>query len=187
MGKQLTPDWADWIQHNIARGCDKDGIFKILLDEGFTRDQITAEMNYEPTVDPATVINPLADAQDRAGFSRSVLLHSDKLRLPNAQRQDTDLAELYLLEDFLNHEECEKLVALITSRLRTSEIARAAEDDSRFRTSSTCDLGVLTDPLVHEVDRRICSTLGVNASYSEFIQCQYYQPGQEFKAHTDYF
>src|SRR6185437_905565 len=124
--------------------------FKILLDEGFGRDQITAQMNYEP-----------------AGFSRSVLLRSDKLHLPNAQRQDTDLAELYLLEDFLTQEECEKLVGLIKSRLRTSEIARAAEDDSSFRTSSTCDLGVLTDPLVHDVDHRICTTLGVNASYSE--------------------
>ena len=61
MDKQITQDWKDWIELNISRGCDKDGIYKILLDEGFSPIDIEKEMGYVPTVDIATIINPLED------------------------------------------------------------------------------------------------------------------------------
>lgn len=193
MGKQITPDWVDWIKLNIQRGCDKDGIFKILLDEGFSRDQIVTQMNYEPVVDPAYITNPLAERlqreiiQDGEAFSRKVALSTAKIYLPNAQKIATDLGEFYLLEDFLNQQECERLTTLIKSRLRASEIAETDDEDSSFRTSRTCDLGYMTDSFTQDIDRRICKMIGIDASYSEVIQGQYYQVGQEFKAHTDYF
>lgn len=191
MDKQLTSDWSDWIKLNIERGCDKDGIFKILLDEGFSRDQIMAEMNYEPVVDPASIVNPLAAVaertQDGEGFSRKIALDSDKIYLPNSRKLTSDLAEFYLLDAFLKEEECERLTAIIKSRLRVSEIAATREDDAGYRTSNTCDLGFLDDPLIRDIDRRICSMIGIDASYSEVIQGQYYDVGQQFKEHTDYF
>ena len=33
--KTIDTSWQQWIQLNIARGCDKDGIAKILFDNGF--------------------------------------------------------------------------------------------------------------------------------------------------------
>jgi prolyl 4-hydroxylase len=191
MDKQLTSDWSDWIKLNIERGCDKDGIFKILLDEGFSRDQIMAEMNYEPVVDPASIVNPLAAVaertQDGEGFSRKIALDSDKIYLPNSRKLISDLAEFYLLDTFLEEGECERLIALIRSRLRVSEIAATRTGEVSYRTSNTCDLGLLDDPLVRDIDRRICSMIGIDASYSEVIQGQYYSVGQQFKEHTDYF
>ena len=142
MDKTITPDWVDWITLNIQRGCDKDGIFKILLDEGFSHQQIVAQMHYEPVVDPAHITNPLTQlkqqtSQDTEGFARKVALANDKIYLPNAQKVPTDLAEMYLLDDFLNEQECEQLTALIESRLRPSEIAATDDSDSdgSFRTS----------------------------------------------------
>jgi hypothetical protein len=72
-------------------------------------------MNYEPVVDPAHLINPLSERQqkiDQSGeqFSRKVELDSDKLYFPNAQKLPTDLAEMYLLDDFLNRQECKNYV-----------------------------------------------------------------------------
>ena len=32
----FTQDWKDWIHTNVNAGRDRDGIFKILLDEGMT-------------------------------------------------------------------------------------------------------------------------------------------------------
>ena len=29
----FTEDWIGWIDENVSTGCDKNGIFKILLDE----------------------------------------------------------------------------------------------------------------------------------------------------------
>jgi hypothetical protein len=74
-----------------------------------------AQMNYEPVVDPAHLINPLSERQqkiDQSGeqFSRKVELDSDKLYFPNAQKLPTDLAEMYLLDDFLNRQECKNYV-----------------------------------------------------------------------------
>ena len=113
-------------------------------------------------------------------------LTAPKIYLPNSLRLNTDLAEFYLVEDFLNRRECQKLARLIKASLRASEIA-GKELDSNYRTSSTCDLGNLDDPFIQDIDRRICNMIGIDASYSEVIQGQYYQVGQEFKSHTDYF
>ena len=191
MDKQLTSDWSDWIKLNIERGCDKDGIFKILLDEGFSRDQIMAKRSYEPVIDPAAIVNPLAAVRERTqngeGFSRKIALDSDRIYLPDSRKLTSDLAEFYLLDAFLQKEECERLIALIKSRLRFSEIAATCKDDVSYRTSNTCDLGLLDDPFIRDIDRRICSMIGIDASYSEVIQGQYYGVGQQFKEHTDYF
>jgi prolyl 4-hydroxylase len=190
MTKLLTPEWEEWISLNVARGCDKDGIFRILMDEGFDYQQIADHMGYRPSVDIATVANPLkaqqAAAQSAASAGAARYDYS-RLYIPNATKLDTDLAEFYVLDDFLNAGECEKLVALIRSSLRPSTISNPEEADSSYRTSSTCDLGTLNDEFMQDIDDRICRTIGLNPAYSEIIQGQYYEIGQEFKAHTDYF
>tara|TARA_B100001094_G_scaffold278967_1_gene288853 strand:- start:117 stop:536 length:420 start_codon:yes stop_codon:yes gene_type:complete len=43
------------------------------------------------------------------------------------------------------------------------------------------------DPIVNTIDERICETLAVNEKYGEAIQGQYYEEGQYFKPHTDFF
>ena len=45
MYKKLNKEWRDWINLNIARGCDKNGIYKILTDEGFDPTEIEKQMN----------------------------------------------------------------------------------------------------------------------------------------------
>ncbi len=61
------------------------------------------------------------------------------------------------------------------------------EGVSLFRTSSTCELASLGDRIVEEIDRRICQFMGIDSMESEPIQGQWYEAGQEFKSHTDYF
>ncbi len=63
----------------------------------------------------------------------------------------------------------------------------ADEGVSKFRTSTTCELDTLGDSIVNDIDRRICQYLGIDPRNSEPIQGQWYEVGQEFKAHTDYF
>jgi prolyl 4-hydroxylase len=190
MAKLLDDEWKTWARINVARGCDLDGIFKILADEGFDYHEISRHLDYIPSRNLENIVNPekaRAHLQSGDGFSGSVGLDRDRVYLANARRLDTSLAEFYTLDNFLNREECERLIALIKSRLRPSEIANAQVRETGFRTSSTCDLGTIGDDFVADIDRRICSMLGIDASYSEVIQGQYYEVGQEFKAHTDYF
>ena len=63
MDKQITQDWKDWIELNVSRGCDKDGIYKILLDEGFSPIDIEKEMGHVPQMDVTTIVNPLKTEQ----------------------------------------------------------------------------------------------------------------------------
>lgn len=192
MSKKVTRDWKDWIELNIERGCDKDGMVRILLDEGFDLETIAEAMDYQPDVNMAQVENPLKAeaspvAQQAGQPSETSPAAAGGLAIANAQKLNSDQAEFYLLPEFLNEEECERLILLIKSRLRPSTVANPEQAESDYRTSSTCDLGIFEDSFMREIDDRICRTLGIDASYSEVIQGQYYEIGQEFKAHTDYF
>jgi len=104
---------------------------------------------------------------------------------PGVQRVPTRELELFIARGFLDPATCARLVELIDTKRRPSEIA----DDvgiANFRTSETCDLD-WREPVVGAVDRKIASLLGLPLAASEPIQGQRYGPGQEFKPHTDTF
>jgi prolyl 4-hydroxylase len=188
----FTEDWIGWIDHNVSTGCDKNGIFKILLDEGFTHQQIKKQMNFEPLGNAATIINPLRaqqEAQRNAAqnVNNAVNNKNQDIFFHNARKLDTNLVDLHVIDNFLNKEECDKIVKLIEKMKRPSLMVNHESKDSSFRTSSTCDLGELNDPFIAEIDQRICKMIGIDPSYSEPLQGQFYDVGQEFKAHTDYF
>ena len=104
----------------------------------------------------------------------------------NLRRVDCDKLELYTLEDFLSRGECERIVALIGHHLHPSKLTYVPADKS-FRTSQTAELCHLRSPVALNLDAKICKTLGIRAEYSEGIQAQRYDVGQQFKPHWDYF
>jgi hypothetical protein len=108
---------------------------------------------------------------------------------PTRKKIPTDLAEVYLLDDFLDQQECERLTTLITSRLENSTTRKTDRDEAAdsTNTSNICNLSSVYDPFVHDIHDRICRTIGINASYSEGIQGQYQSADQKLKAHTDTF
>lgn len=101
------------------------------------------------------------------------------MKVPNAR------VEMFVLRDFLSVDECDALVARIERDRRPSTIADANGDDY-FRTSETCDLPMM-EPEVAALDEKFSALSGIDPSFGEPIQGQRYAPGQEFKAHTDYF
>ncbi len=115
-------------------------------------------------------------------------LHSPPLiqRAPPGLRRLDAAFPLYTLTDFLTREECESIIAFTAAHLRPSPLTRA-HYDTGFRTSTTANLYEIDHPLAREVDERICRTLGIRASYSEGIQAQRYDVGQQFKPHLDAF
>ena len=51
MNKELNKEWIDWINLNISRGSEKEGIYEILIDEGFDPSDVERQMGYQPKVD----------------------------------------------------------------------------------------------------------------------------------------
>ena len=104
---------------------------------------------------------------------------------PGVRQVPSPRIELFSLPGFLPEPLCDELIRLIDAGRRPSTIADPNGDDY-FRTSETCDLDP-DEPAVQEVERRLFELSGIPFEYGEPVQGQRYEPGQEFKAHTDYF
>ncbi|HEX5160930.1 MAG TPA: 2OG-Fe(II) oxygenase [Steroidobacteraceae bacterium] len=106
---------------------------------------------------------------------------------PNLRKVETgNQVELYTLEEFLSPQECERVIALIGHHLMPSTLSYVPDDKS-FRTSTTAELCHLRSPQALKLDEKICRTLGIRTEYSEGIQAQRYDVGQQFKPHWDYY
>jgi prolyl 4-hydroxylase len=174
MAEEFTDEWRVWIRHNLQRGCSKDDLCRILLDHGFGYDLVESELGDQlPFGTHSSVERRVSDSEGGS--------------IQSAVRLCGEDVELYLVEGFLEETECTRLIERVKEGLRRSTITNDDEPDPDFRTSSTCDLGNLQDPLIQDVDKRICRFLGISRACSEPMQGQYYSVGQQFKPHTDYF
>lgn len=202
MKTEFTSDWKDWIKTNMDAGQDPDGIFKILLDEGYSADSIASQMNYTPSQPLSELTNPFTiAAKEKAAppHQKRKESHSHKftgnnglpieraeIHIPNAALLNSPKIDLRTVDNFLTTKECEMIISSIKSKMRPSEVSDF-QVNPNVRTSQTCDLGRLDDPFITNIDDRICKLIGIDPAYSEVIQGQYYEVGQEFKAHTDFF
>lgn len=189
MKQEIPSDWQDWIKLNISRGCDKDGIVKILFEHDFHPAAIVAAMQYLPLSADliATINSKLAGMPAPTQALATAANEIDNVSLPFAKRLENHKAHFYLLHDFLSVAECDELIRRIRRDSRASTITDSNEPDKYFRTSKTSDMSLNADAFVQDIDRRIADYMGFEPERSEGIQGQYYQVGQEFKAHTDYF
>src|ERR1700682_3453886 len=122
----------------------------------------------------------------KEGFDPQVIAKELNIRRVALKRFPSDKIELYTAESFLEAHECEEIIDIIKSTLRPSTISSAGEVDPDFRTSRTCDL-IRGEPAVLALDQRICGAMHIDPSLSEPTQGQFYELGQEFKPHTDFF
>lgn len=104
---------------------------------------------------------------------------------PRIKRIGNGRAEIFVAPDFITAGGRKALCDLIDAKRRPSTIANS-NGDYAFRTSETSDLDPAI-PVVDSVQNAICGLLGISRIYSEPLQGQRYAPGQQFKAHTDYF
>ena len=83
-------------------------------------------------------------------MNSQMLPNEEKLYIPHAEKLSTELADFYVLDNFLNPGECGHLIEIIKKDLRPSTITDELEG---YRTSQTCDLPP-EQPLVEDMDRR---------------------------------
>jgi len=169
--QSFKPDWEDWINSNVLLGNCKRIMFQKSLDAGYSYELIKNKLNID------------YDISETKNTKKIALLNSKKL---NARNLD-----IYVIEDFLNQDECDKIISIIN----LSELAKSSTYDAdspnvlkinNFRTSKTCYF-LESDELINNIESRISRTLGINNRFSEKIQGQKYEIGEEFKLHSDYF
>ena len=104
---------------------------------------------------------------------------------PGMQRIPSPRIEMFILRDFLAEADCQALIDRIEAKRRPSTLANH-DGQKDFRTSETCDFDA-SDAAVAALDARLAALSGFDPAFGEPLQGQRYEPGQEFKAHTDYF
>src|SRR5688572_22694017 len=155
-----------WLKEQLERGCSRREIADILFQQGFSIATVREQMG--------------------ASYPEQVMRSSDPLESPpilrrpppNLRRIESPKLELFVLEDFLSAKDCDRVAALIRHHLKPSPVAGDVTD-AQYRTSRTCFLSDLRSPVAAEVNLRICKTLGINPEYSEGVQAQHYETGQQ--------
>ena len=85
----------------------------------------------------------------------------------------------------LSDEECQTLIECAASRLKRSKLAN--KEFSQIRTSSGMFFDDNENPLITTIEKRVSRLMNLPIEHAEGFQVLHYEPGQEFKAHFDYF
>jgi len=104
---------------------------------------------------------------------------------PAVTRAPIETMQFYYYPDFLDTAQCEGLIRMIDTNRRPSTLL-SDKADYGFRTSESCDMERWA-PDVRPTDEAIAALLGIDPSHGETMQGQRYAPGQQFRAHHDYF
>ncbi|MFN4023670.1 MAG: prolyl hydroxylase family protein [Hyphomonas sp.] len=175
----VNDEWLTYTWVRLRSGVEPDEVRRLLARSGFDDDAIRALMReaYDGRR-PVSDVDHKAVAQ--APITRRALGHPFLRRVPAPK------AQLYVWPGFLVPEICEAMVALADERLRASTTTDVFADP-KIRTSRSSDIGALGHHLVMQLDELMSEALGIHWSYSDATQIQRYDPGQEYKAHYDYF
>ena len=106
-----------------------------------------------------------------------------------AERIYYPFTQIYKINNFLNEQECNKLINLIDLNLRPSTVSDATDSctTSDYRTSKTADLHYFDDDFYLGIDRKLTDIINLGPFLGEIMQAQKYEPGQYYKEHWDFF
>lgn len=91
-----------------------------------------------------------------------------------------------VLGNVLSDEECNELINLSTDKMKRSKIGTTREENE-LRTSSSMFIEESENELVARVETRISTIMNIPIAHGEGLQILRYTPGQQYKAHHDFF
>lgn len=91
-----------------------------------------------------------------------------------------------VLGNVLSEEECDELIMLSKNKMQRSKIGKS-RDVSDIRTSSGAFLEDDENPFIMTIEKRISAIMNIPVAHGEGLHILHYTPGQEYKAHFDYF
>ncbi len=91
-----------------------------------------------------------------------------------------------VLSNMLSHEECDELIRLSTDKMKRSKIGTVREENA-LRTSSSMFIEETENLIVERIEKRIEAVMNIPIEHGEGLQILQYKPGQEYRAHHDFF
>lgn len=91
-----------------------------------------------------------------------------------------------VLGNMLSEEECDELIRLSADGLKRSKIGTTREENE-IRTSSSTFIDETENVVVARIEKRIEAVMNIPIAHGEGLQILRYTPGQQYKAHHDFF
>ncbi|MGE7762408.1 2OG-Fe(II) oxygenase [Peribacillus sp. NPDC097895] len=93
---------------------------------------------------------------------------------------------IVVLGSVLSDEECDELIRLSKDKMHRSKIGDSHEVNE-IRTSSGMFFQENENDIIARIEKRISSIMNIPIEHGDGIQILKYSPGQEYKAHFDFF
>ncbi|MGJ3197535.1 2OG-Fe(II) oxygenase [Peribacillus frigoritolerans] len=93
---------------------------------------------------------------------------------------------ILVLENVLSDEECDGLIELSKGKMNRSKIG-VTHEVNEIRTSSSMFFQENEYDILTKIEKRISTIMNIPVEHGEGIQILKYTPGQEYKAHYDFF
>jgi prolyl 4-hydroxylase len=93
---------------------------------------------------------------------------------------------IVVLENVLSDEECDGLIELSKDKMNRSKIG-VTHEVNEIRTSSSMFFQENEYDIITKIEKRISTIMNIPVEHGEGIQILKYTPGQEYKAHFDFF
>ncbi|WP_285766102.1 2OG-Fe(II) oxygenase [Peribacillus sp. SI8-4] len=93
---------------------------------------------------------------------------------------------ILILGNVLSDAECEELIHMSKNRLHRSKIGDTREINE-MRTSSSMFFQENENDIITRIEKRISAIMNIPREHGDGIQILKYAPGQEYKAHYDFF
>lgn len=189
---QISPEWSNWIQENLANGCLLDILVKVMVEKGFVRE-----------IARQAVLN-VKEGRD-ANFDLNVSSNGytyEKPRIPvDVNYIDTHDRRVFIasklskptvvvFDSLMSAEECDQLIALSHGKMQQSKVVDEVTGQETLhdeRTSLGTFFRFCETDFIAMLDRRIAEVMHWPAENGEGLQILNYKPGGEYKPHFDYF
>jgi prolyl 4-hydroxylase len=171
---EIPAAWRDWLTTNRARGCSDASMRQSMIDAGI--DAACAD---------TWLITPLPELS-RIPQHNHITLTNTKARVALRVKEP----DIVVLEDFLSADECDAMVALGKTRLKSATVVDPASGEhvlNHARRSESAMFQRGETPLVQEIERRIAELAKWPVENAEGLQVLHYRPGGEYRPHHDYF
>lgn len=194
IAQQITREWTQWIDDNLARGCSDASIVESMIgaaiDPEVARQWLAdVKATLGGVISPDPAVSALAASYEtvRMALTGNVIkTHDRDVRV--TMRLDQPVVAIF--ENVLSADECDELIRLSSLKLQRSTIVDARTGELHAidaRSSQGTYFLVNETPFVAGLDRRISDLLQWPAENGEGLQILRYGVGGEYKPHFDYF
>ena len=183
---QHGANWRNWILNNLEKGCAPAGMFEKMVSGVW--DRHTAVEALDEGLRQLKLHKPWRVALPEIHNPTQVYNGDGQLVRVLCQ---IELPHALLLDGILSDSECDQLINYAYSKgLKRSGVVDAnsgkrSEHDAR--TSSSVSFTRSETPLIDNIEQRLAALTHWPIENGEGLQLLQYEPGQEYRAHFDWF